>query len=135
MEDTQTTTQRELRDFGFIMAIAFAAVGTAPFFLHHLHFRYWTFPLIVCFLLPSIWQPTLLRPLYRCWMAFGALLGFVNSRVILGLVFFAIVTPIALVLRFFGKDILALRFHTDWKSYRRKIPTDTSTNRSLQHQF
>lgn len=128
-------TRRELRDFGLIMAAAFAVVGTAPFLLHHHPFRYWTFPIVLLFLLFSAWHPTLLHPLYRGWMAFGAVLGSVNSRIILGIVFFVIVTPVALALRLFGKDLLALKFHKTWKSYCNKVSSDGSTDRSMRHQF
>jgi hypothetical protein len=53
--------------------------------------------------------PRLLSPLYRGWMKFGHVLGWINARIILGLVFFVMVTPIGLVMRLFGKDLLRMK--------------------------
>ncbi len=62
--------------------------------------------------------PASLNPLYRGWMKFGALMGYINSRIILGLLFYVIVLPAGLVMRALGKDPLQRRHQPDATSYR-----------------
>ena len=52
----------------------------------------------------SAFAPSLLRPVYRGWMAFGEALGWLNTRIILTVVFFLVVTPIGVVMRMFGRS-------------------------------
>lgn len=52
----------------------------------------------------SVVAPSLLRPVYRGWMRFGEVLGWINTRIILTLVFFLVVTPIGLLMRLFGRS-------------------------------
>lgn len=61
--------------------------------------------------------PSLLRPVYRAWMALAFALGFVMTRVLLTAVFVLIVTPIGLLLRLFGKDLLRQRLDRGAASY------------------
>lgn len=58
----------------------------------------------VVLLLSSAFAPSLLRPVYRRWMALGEALGWLNTRIILTLVFFLVVTPIGLLMRLFGRS-------------------------------
>jgi hypothetical protein len=48
-------------------------------------------------------------PLYRVWMKFSHVLGYINTRLLLAAVFFLVITPLALLMRLFGRDVLALR--------------------------
>ncbi len=58
------------------------------------------------FLAASTWGYPVLRPLYIGWMTFAFVLGWINTRVILGLFFFLVLTPIGFILRAMGKDLL-----------------------------
>ena len=58
-----------------------------------------------------------LAPLNRAWMRFGALLHRVVSPLVLGLIFFGVFTPVGLVMRAFGRDVLCRRFEPQAKSY------------------
>ena len=53
--------------------------------------------------------PVVLKPFYFVWMTFAAILGYIMTRVILGLVFYLIITPIGLITRIIGEDFLALK--------------------------
>lgn len=53
--------------------------------------------------------PRVLAPLYRGWMAFGHVLGWINARLIMGIVFVVMVIPTALIMRLLGKDLMRLR--------------------------
>lgn len=67
------------------------------------------------FLLVTLAAPRLLTPLNRAWMALGHLLGRIISPIVLGVMFFGLITPVALVQRLSGRDALRLRAHRDPK--------------------
>lgn len=62
--------------------------------------------------------PTTLRPIYSGWLMLGHALGWVNSRIILALLFFGIVTPTALILKLLGKDPMKRKLGADAGNYR-----------------
>jgi hypothetical protein len=71
--------------------------------------------------------PQALRPIYLLWMKIGHVLGWINTRIILGLVFFIMFAPIALVLRIFGKDPLHRKLDDEAGTYRvasNKLPRE-----------
>ena len=61
--------------------------------------------------------PFVLKPVYWIWMIFGIILGWFMTRVILSLLFYVVFTPIGLILRFFGKQFLELRWDNSKESY------------------
>ncbi len=110
------------RKFGLFFAGVFA-LATAYFFYHS------TPPLTsvsawVCaalalgFLTLALTIPDILLPLNRLWMQLGAVLGMIFSPIVLAILFFGVFTPIALLMRLFGRDELRLIMHapaTHWK--------------------
>lgn len=76
--------------------------------------------------------PLSLRPVYRAWMRFGLLLSKITTPIIMGLVFYVLITPIALVLKLAGKDAMSRRFdeHESYRITRRKMRED-----SLEHPY
>ena len=62
--------------------------------------------------------PRTLLPVYRVWMKFAAVLGWINTRLILGFVFYALITPIGLGVRLFGRDPMQKKFDPNASSYR-----------------
>jgi hypothetical protein len=134
MKETRGAGTLQLRDFGYVMAIAFAIVGILPFITRGASYRLWTLPLTSAFLLFAVFLPKGLTPLYRAWMLFGGVLGYVNSRLILGIVFFALFAPIGIVLRLMGKDLLGLKIEKGWKTYR-QFPVKEEKTQSLKRQF
>ncbi len=72
--------------------------------------------------------PVALNPIYHTWMRFGAVLGWINTRVILGAVFFIIFTPVAAIMKLFGYDAMHRKFDKDSTSYRQP-----SHNQSKEH--
>jgi xanthine/uracil permease len=79
--------------------------------------------------------PAALAPLNKLWMRLGDQLHRVVSPIILGIVFFAVVTPIGLIRRMFNRDPLHLRFRPDFASYWQLRPSDAVTPQSLRNQF
>ena len=77
--------------------------------------------------------PGSLRPVYRAWMRIGLLLNRVTTPVILGVVYFAIITPMSLVMRIVGRDTMARRFDNAANSYR--LPSKRSPKEKLEKPF
>ncbi len=69
---------------------------------------------------PALLMPSTLRPVYTTWMKIGHGLGWVNTRIILGVLFYVIVLPMGLVMRLFGKDPMARKCDKSATSYRIK---------------
>ena len=117
-------SNKTLREFGFFVGIGFPVlVGTVlPLFGGHT-FRYWTLWVGLPLLFVAILKPALLFHPYKFWMKLGHLLGWVNSKVILGLVFIFVVQPIAIIMKSFGYDPL------------KKKKTNNTTYREIRSNF
>ena len=107
-----------LREFGFLISFVFPIlIGWILPALGGHSFRIWTlfisFPALI---LASI-RPGLLFYPYKAWMKLGYILGWINSRIILGLVFFMVLQPIAILMKLFGHDPLRIK-KSNQKSYK-----------------
>ena len=109
---------RSLRQFGYIIAFVFSVlIGfILPAFGGH-SFRLWTLWVSIPFFLLGLLFPRRLIFIYKVWMGLGSILGWINSRIILGLIFILILQPIAFVMKLFGYDPLQ-KHKTDRDSYR-----------------
>ena len=104
------------RSFGIVFAVVFLLVALLPLLkLQRPH--YWPLAAAAAFLACALLAPHLLRPLNLVWFRFGLLLHRVVSPVILGLLFYLTVTPIALIYRLRGKDPLRLALDRQSSSY------------------
>jgi hypothetical protein len=92
---------RELRKFGLTVGIAFAVLGAVSWWRGHVWPPRVLGTLGVLLFVPGLLAPRLLAPVERAWMAFATVLGRVNTRIILGLIFYLVVTPVGLVMRLF----------------------------------
>ena len=99
------STRTDLRKFGVTMGIAFGLFGGLLFWRGR---AFWVYlaGLAVFFLMFGMILPGLLKPIQKIWMTLALLMGWVMSRVILCVLFFLAITPIGLILRLTGKDIL-----------------------------
>ena len=70
------------------------------------------------FILWGFLFPDTLRPIYKAWMTIGTALGWLNTRIILGILFFLLFLPIALLLKLLKKDAMARKIHLPVASYR-----------------
>ena len=103
------------RSFGIVFFIVFLIVAFYPFFNNE-DIRVWSLFIAIIFLILGLLNSKILTPLNSVWFRFGLLLGKIVSPVIMGIIFFTIVTPIAFFMRILGKDLLNLRYNND-KSY------------------
>jgi hypothetical protein len=95
------------RSFGLIFAGVLAVVGALPWLLGHGVVRWWALALAALFLAAALLVPHWLAPLNRAWSKLGLRLGALVSPLVMALVFFLVVTPLAVLARLLGKDFLA----------------------------
>ena len=100
-------SERILREFGILIGVGFPIIlgCIIPLISGHI-FRFWTLWFGIPFLILGIFKPVLLLYPYKVWMKLGLVLGLINSRVILGLIFIVILIPIAFLMKLFGYDPL-----------------------------
>ena len=103
------------RSFGIVFFIVFLLIGTYPL-LNNDHVRIWAIIISIVFLILGLLNSKILLPLNKIWFKFGILLGKIISPLIMGLIFFVVVTPIGLLMRLLNKDLLNLKFNKS-KSY------------------
>ena len=110
--------QKTLREFGFLIGFIFPfLIGWILPLIGGHSFRTWTLWISIPSIILAITKPGLLFYPYRAWMKLGYILGWLNSRIILGLVFLIVLQPIALIMRIFGHDPLKTKKLAQ-KSYR-----------------
>tara|TARA_Y100000590_G_scaffold197747_1_gene224599 strand:- start:3849 stop:4226 length:378 start_codon:yes stop_codon:yes gene_type:complete len=97
------------RSFGIVFSIFLLIVGLWPL-LNENNPRVWALVISLIFLILGLFNSKLLGPLNRLWIKFGELLGRIISPIVMGIVYFFVVTPIGLVMRLFKKDLLNLKF-------------------------
>ena len=112
------------RKFGFFFTSIFTVAAAYFFYSLNIKWAYMFSATALIFLLITLMKEDALLPLNKLWMCFGNLLGMVVSPIILGMIFFGLFTPIAIVMRARGRDELRLKFAqrpSHWISRRESI--------------
>jgi hypothetical protein len=112
-DDTKMGSEK---GFGIVFAVVFAVIALFPL-LHGGGVRWWSAAVAAGFLVCGFAFPAVLRPLNRVWFKFGLLLHKIISPIIMGLLFYVTVTPIAVIMRLMGKDPLRLQFDPQATTY------------------
>jgi len=118
------------RNFGIVFFFVFLIISAYPL-LNDDEIRYWSLFISLIFLLLGLINSRLLTPLNKAWVRFGLMMGTIVNPIIMSLIFFAVVTPTAFLLRLIGKDVLHLKKNND-KSYWKKKEKNLS---SMKDQF
>ncbi len=128
MTEALDTSRRAVRSFGLLFGGLAAGLtvyllatdkGTWP----------WAALAALFFAITGLFAYPVLKPVYRAWMKFAFVLGWVNTRILLGAFFYLVLTPIGLVLRLAGKDLLDRRIDRSAPTYwtrRQSEPFDRS---------
>jgi saxitoxin biosynthesis operon SxtJ-like protein len=111
-----TPHQSSDRSFGLVFAAAFAVIALFPL-LRGGGLRPWSLGISIAFLIVALSRPTLLAPLNHVWARFGLLLARVTNPLVMGVIFFLVITPMALIARWRGQDPLRLRLDRATESY------------------
>jgi len=98
----------ELRQFGLLFgAILVLLFGALLPFLIGYSFPLWPWVVALLFTILALLAPNALTPFYRGWMRFGLIAGFINTRIIMFVLYYALFVPTGLVMKLFGRDALA----------------------------
>ena len=103
------------RSFGIVFFIVFFLISLYPL-LYGESIRVWFLATSLIFLVLGLVNSKILSPLNKIWFKFGIILGKIISPVIMGIIFFFVVTPIGLLMRLLGKDLINLKYNNN-KSY------------------
>jgi len=118
------------RNFGIVFSVVFLLIALWPL-LKQNDVRIWTLIISIIFLILGLLNSNILLPLNKLWFKFGILLGNIVAPIVMGIVYFLVVTPTGLIMRMFRKDLLNLKKNnknTYW------IDKDNS-NSNLKNQF
>ena len=118
------------RNFGIVFFIVFFLIAVYPL-INNGNIRVWSLIISIIFLILGLINSKLLLPLNKVWFKFGLLLGSVISPIVMGIIFFLVVTPIALILRAIGKDVLNLKKNNNKTYWIEK----TEQKSSMKNQF
>jgi hypothetical protein len=104
------------RSFGLVLAAFFSVLGLWPL-VHKGAARPWSIAVAAVFAILALWRPGLLHPLNTLWTRLGLLLGRVVNPVVMAILFYFVIAPTGLILRWRGKDPLRLRYDSGATSY------------------
>tara|TARA_B100001123_G_C14536047_1_gene720309 strand:- start:131 stop:508 length:378 start_codon:yes stop_codon:yes gene_type:complete len=103
------------RSFGIVFFIFFLILAVWPI-IHSEPLRIWSLIVASIFLFLGLINSKLLNPLNLIWVKFGELLGKIISPIVMGIIYFFVITPIGLLMHLIGKDLLKTKFN-DSKTY------------------
>ncbi len=118
------------KSFGIVFFIFFLIIALWPL-INDENIRVWSLIVSIIFLILGIINSKILTPLNNLWFKFGLFLGKIVSPIVMGIIFFFIVTPTGIIMRIIGKDILNLKrnnLNTYWIE-------KTNENSSMKNQF
>jgi hypothetical protein len=108
--------KNSLKKFALLMGAAFLVFALIVFLKHKA--SYYILGIVsAVFFVFALTKPELLKPIYIVWMRLAFVLGWINTRLLLAIVFYLVITPVGLLLRLFGKDILDKKIVKNNESY------------------
>jgi hypothetical protein len=111
-------TKRTLRQFGLMVGGMFLLIGLWPFVWRQEAVRIWAVVPGSLLAVVGLMMPGILKHVYQGWMWVGHVMGWVNTRIILGVLFYGVVTPMGLVMKLTGRDPMRREFEPDAQTYR-----------------
>ena len=109
-------SQSSNKSFGLLFFVVFLIIGLWPLKnAENLNFYFITASIIFLFL--GLINSKLLSPLNKSWIKLGEILGIIIAPIVMALVYFVILTPVSLIVRMFGKDLLNLKFLKEKDTY------------------
>ena len=126
--------RKGLRDFGLTTGGIIAALFGLFFpWLIERPIPRWPFVILLVLGGLALAAPLALKPVYKGWMRFGLLMSKITTPLIMGVVFYVVITPMGLIMRLAGKDYMARRLHQQVRSYR--IESETTPPKRLEKPF
>ena len=109
MDDVKISSNRS---FGIVFFVVFLLIALYPL-ANEGEIRIWSVVISLIFLILGLSNSKILAPLNKLWFKFGIFLGKIISPLIMGIIFFLVVTPIGLIMRLLGKDVLNLKYNNN----------------------
>lgn len=129
----QQPTTKELRQFSLIVGGIFLAIGLWPVLFRNEAPRLWSLVLGGTLGVLGLAVPQSLKQIHAGWMKIGHVLGTINTKIILGIIYYALITPMGLVMRLMGKDSMHRLMVQDATTYRVvRVPRH---RQHMRHQF
>ena len=97
------------KNFGILFGLIFSIISFWPI-LSGSNFRLWSCIIAIIFFMCAFLKPIFFKPLNKVWIKFGEVLGLIIAPIVMALIYFIILTPISLIVRILGKDLLSLKF-------------------------
>ena len=123
---------KQYRNFGLMVGGIFAAIGVWPL-LRGEGIRLWGVILGSLLVVLGLLLPGRLGPIYKTWMALGHILAWINTRIILGIIYYGVLTPMGLVMRLAGRD--AMRVHDDHAASTYRVVRPSRPGSHMLRQF
>lgn len=114
----KVTKNKEIRSFGLIVGGVLLFIGMMPVLFHNEKPRLWALIIAGLLIILALSIPSSLKHIYWVWMKIGHIMGWVNTRIILGICFFGIFTPIGLAMRLLKKDPMHRKLDPETDTYR-----------------
>jgi len=118
------------RSFGIVFFVVFLIISLLPLISGH-EIRIWSLLISLVFLTLGILNSKILLPLNRYWTIFGLFIGKIISPLIMGIIYFGVITPTGLLMKIFGKDLLGLKKNKNNSYWIKK----DNTNNNMKNQF
>lgn len=117
-----TLDNKGLRKFGLTTGVIIVVLFVAffPWVFDATKMPIWPWVLAGLLWVPALLLPSVLRPVYTTWMKIGHGIGWVNTRIILGVLFYIMVLPMGLIMRLFGTDPMSRKLDKSVSSYRKE---------------
>ena len=128
------STGKELREFGLTIGIILVILGGVSLWRGKPFYPYFL-GIGGLFIVLGLTLPRILKPLQKVWMSFSIIMGFFVSRLILSILFYAVLTPMNLITRLLGKDILDQRIDKTRPSYWQEKDTEVKKRESYENQY
>ena len=128
-------TATELRKFAWVMAAAFSLFGAIGLFRGSQHTPTVLLSVAALFVFFGLVFPTALAPVFKIWMKFAHILGWINTRLILGVFFYLILTPVSTVMKIARRDLLRRRFDRSGASYWQTRKPTKAAKDSYEHLY
>jgi hypothetical protein len=134
MVNSHITPTKKLREFGLLLGAIFPVLFgiLLPWLFDH-DIPYWPWIISAIFVIWALAWPEGLKPVQKYWNQFGNILGWINSRIILGALFFILITPFGLIMRLVGHDPMSRKIDPKLKSYR--VPSTAHDNKYMERPF
>ena len=119
------------RNFGFFFTFVFAVTAAYFYYTENITWAYAFITIALSFLIVTLVKSDFLLPLNKLWMRLGLLLGMIVSPIVLGIIFFGLFTPIAILMRLSGRDELKIKFNKKssyWITRSEPINSDSFKN-------